>query len=231
MVRADDLAPLLAPQSGPAVGFRQGVIVSYDPTTGANTVAVGGSILTNLALLNTSEALLLVPGAVVGILTTGATWCILGRLTIPGTPDALTALASIRAGTGAYSGSASVIATSYAPPPDGEGPSVPDVLIGPTRRCMVIVSAGISYQFPATGSRAAYMSFSVSGAGSFPASDSNALYVSSGGTDGVPLAASYVALLTPDQIPAAGIYHFTAEYRVSAGTMLFDSRHLIVVPL
>jgi hypothetical protein len=94
----DDLVPVLAPppaSGSAAVGYRQGVIRSYDQTTGANTVDVGGATLTNLPLLNTSEALLLVPGAVVGVLTAGPSWFILGRVTVPGTPEALSALSMI----------------------------------------------------------------------------------------------------------------------------------------
>lgn len=94
----DDLVSLLArPEPGPAqpVGYRQGVIISYDQTTGANRVLVGGTTVTDLPLLNTSEALLLTPGAVVGILTAGPSWFIIGRVTIPGTKDALSALSMI----------------------------------------------------------------------------------------------------------------------------------------
>lgn len=94
----DDLVSLLArPEPGPAqpVGYRQGVIISYDQTTGANQVLVGGTTVTDLPLLNTSEALLLTPGAVVGILTAGPSWFIIGRVTVPGTADALSALSMI----------------------------------------------------------------------------------------------------------------------------------------
>src|SRR5688500_10078081 len=94
----DDLVAALAPppaSGGAAVGYRQGVIRSYDQTTGANTVEVGGALLTNLSLLNTSEALLLTPGAVVGVLTAGPAWFILGRVTVPCTPEALSALSMI----------------------------------------------------------------------------------------------------------------------------------------
>ncbi|HEY3484350.1 MAG TPA: hypothetical protein VGK49_03150, partial [Ilumatobacteraceae bacterium] len=95
-MRSDDLVPLLAQSPGPAVGFRQGVIVTWDQETAENTVLVGRSIMTNLPILNTSEAAILAEGDVVGILVAGATWGILGRFTIPGTPEAVSALSSLR---------------------------------------------------------------------------------------------------------------------------------------
>lgn len=94
-MRSDDLVPLLAPSPGPAVGFRQGVIITWDADTAENTVLVGNSVMTNLPILNTSEAAILAAGDVVGILTAGQTWGILGRFTIPGTPEAVSGIKSI----------------------------------------------------------------------------------------------------------------------------------------
>lgn len=83
MARSDDLAPLLAPAPAPAVGYRQGVVVAWDSVTFANQVSVGGATVTNLPLLNSSDASLIVPGDTVGILTFGSSWAILGRFTVP----------------------------------------------------------------------------------------------------------------------------------------------------
>lgn len=94
-MRSDDLVPLLAPDPGKPVGFRQGVVIAWNPDTAANTVLVGGSLMTNLPILNTSEASLLAEGDVVGVLTSGSTWAIMGRFTIPGTPEAVSSIQSI----------------------------------------------------------------------------------------------------------------------------------------
>ena len=83
MARSDDLAPLFTPGAAPAVGFRQGVVVTWDGVTFANEVTVGGSTLTNLPVLNLSDSASIVPGDVVGILTFGSSWAILGRFTVP----------------------------------------------------------------------------------------------------------------------------------------------------
>lgn len=83
MARSDDLAPLLIPGAGPVLGFRQGVVVAWDPVTFANQVRVGGTVLDDLPLLSSADAALIVPGDVVSILTLGPTWGILGRFVQP----------------------------------------------------------------------------------------------------------------------------------------------------
>ena len=75
--------------------YRQGVVLTWDPTDASNTVQVDGTVFTNLPIFNTNEALQLVPGAVVGIVDIGTTWAILGRMTIPGTAEAASALSAI----------------------------------------------------------------------------------------------------------------------------------------
>lgn len=94
-MRGDDLAPLLGAPPAAGVGYRQGTVRAWNPTTAENVIDVDGVEFENLTILNTSEALLLVPGDVVGILTTGqaaSSWTILGRLTIPGTDAAASSL-------------------------------------------------------------------------------------------------------------------------------------------
>lgn len=100
-----DMASLFsAPPTGPAqnVRFRQGQIVTFDPTTLANTVNVGGAPLVNLPLLGVAEAASLVPGASVGIMVIGdegaRTMFIIGRSVIPNTPDATAAITQVSQG-------------------------------------------------------------------------------------------------------------------------------------
>lgn len=94
-MRSDDLVPLLVPPpQAVGLGFRQGVIQTWNPANAENTVLVGGTLLQNLPILNTAEALLLGAGDVVGILTYQSSWWILGRITIPGTPQAVATLGS-----------------------------------------------------------------------------------------------------------------------------------------
>ena len=94
----DDLADLFVAAPDPPsqdVRFRQGVIVTFDQVTLENTVLVGGTVLANLPLLGVGEATLLVPGAVVGIMSVGATaktMFIIGRAVVPNTADAADAI-------------------------------------------------------------------------------------------------------------------------------------------
>jgi hypothetical protein len=95
-VRSSDLVPVLAGLSGGrGMNFRQGSIVTWDPDTAENTVLVGETLLENLPILNTSEASLLQAGDVVGIMSSGSSWAIMGRLVIPGTPEAASSIKAI----------------------------------------------------------------------------------------------------------------------------------------
>ena len=78
MARSDDLAGLLAPAAGPATGVRQGKVIAFDALTGASTVAVAGSVLTNLRRLDTG--ITPTAGDVVLLLRVRSSWLILGRI-------------------------------------------------------------------------------------------------------------------------------------------------------
>ena len=81
---SSDLAALF-PGSDPATGVtvRQGVIVAWDPSTGDNTVNVGGAQLTNLPFL-IAESVVLAAGDVVQLQSQGGKLYIQGKVTDPG---------------------------------------------------------------------------------------------------------------------------------------------------
>lgn len=83
MAKADDLAGLLPPPGTEEhdLGFRQGVIRTWDLGTGANTVDVGGATVSNLPVLSESGLVVLYPGDIVGILRVRSQYFILGRIT------------------------------------------------------------------------------------------------------------------------------------------------------
>jgi hypothetical protein len=97
MSRSSDLVPYLSKPNGKGepIGFRQGEVVAWDQETAVNVIRVGVELFENLPCLNTSEASLLVPGDVVGIMTAGSTWAVMGRLIIPGSPEAASSIRSI----------------------------------------------------------------------------------------------------------------------------------------
>jgi hypothetical protein len=88
-VSLDDLVPLFAPDPSapPPLNFRQGRVVAWNPDTGENTIDVGGAQLEDVSVLNTGEAIALKVGHIVGLITWGSSWFIIGRITVPGSPD------------------------------------------------------------------------------------------------------------------------------------------------
>jgi hypothetical protein len=81
--------------TGAPVTFRQGVVVTWDISTGENTVNVGGTVLSNLPVLTTGEVTSLAAGDVVGLLRSGTQYFVLGRIDL-----AETAGGSINIGAG-----------------------------------------------------------------------------------------------------------------------------------
>lgn len=85
MNRADDIADLFAdPPAPPAqtVQYRQGLVTDWNPTTAASVVRVGGTDMVNLPVFTPAVAHI-VEGSVVGLITAGPSWMILGPITDP----------------------------------------------------------------------------------------------------------------------------------------------------
>jgi hypothetical protein len=155
-VPADDLSTeFVAPPTG--VGYKQGVVVSFDRTDASNVVQVDGADFTNLAIFNSTEVMLLEPGNVVGILTTGptsASWWILGRITIPGTPEAATALSAlaIQSVEGPQDGKFTTSEGNYVDIPGAPpGPSLDRVVVGASGRLLVIISCRVRVYLSGVG--------------------------------------------------------------------------------
>lgn len=162
---SDDLTPLLGQQPTAGVSYRQGIIRAWDPTTAANTVEVAGALIDDLPILNTNEALLLQPGDVVGILASGASWAILGRLTVPGTAAASSALSAIDTITGEQLTQHSTNSTSWVTLTGG--PTV-TVNVRPSGRVLLLFSAQIGWANPAPGAVNGDAGIAISGANSRP---------------------------------------------------------------
>jgi hypothetical protein len=231
-----------AAPAGPAqaMSYRQGVIVEFDPLTGANKINVGGTVLEDLPILNTTEALLLTPGAVVGIMVVGSTWAILGRLAIPGTPDAASALTAVRTFSDSVVTSESTTSTTYTDLAT-VGPAVADVLIGASGRALVTVSCEIR-SVAAAGSAistgAGFMNFDIAGATTLSPLDPWAALgwirydESAASTKAIDIrvAASRQTLLTGLN---PGAHTFTALYKAgsSSNAATFLGRNITVIPL
>lgn len=212
--------------------YRKGTILTWNPNDATNTVQVDGAVFTNLPILNTDEALLLGSGSTVAIIDLGTTWAILGRLTIPGTADAATALATLQTfsqmvdvfettTSGTYGDLATV------------GPTV-TVPIGKSGRCMVMLSVRVGWSAQnAGGGKCCTV---LSGANTQAASDtaypvaSHFLSLSGGATS-----TSFVRTGTQHLFSGLnpGSTTFTVKYAATtAGNQCdFTTRELFVIPL
>lgn len=229
MARADDLVPLLGGEPSPGVGFRQGVVMSYNQATAENTVLVGGTLMTNLSIFNSSEALLLAPGLVVGILTVGSTWFIMGRITIPGQPDAATALLALRTASATEPSQEGTTTTSYTNLAT-TGPVV-SFALGASGRFLVLTTSMFDYAVN-NGQAGGWMSYDVAGPSNLSASDvrsvkSVLLSSSNWIAGGRFTAVTYHSGMTP------GNYTVTAKYKSISGvnTVNFADRNITVIAL
>ncbi len=149
--------------SSGGVGFRQGVVRTWDPLTARNTVEIGGTVFENLPILNTVEASLLQPGDVVGIEVTGrgvGSWYIKGRITIPGTPQATSAYSALFSRTRTITSTAipnlwigiqwtgtsnpSQLRSASALDATKDEVTLSDVLIGASGSCLIIISGELA---------------------------------------------------------------------------------------
>lgn len=232
---SDDLTPLLAQQPTTGVGYRQGIIRSWNATNAENTVEVDGILVENLPILNTNnDALQLAAGDAVGIMTTGtaaSSWMILGRVTIPGTPAAESLLSQVSSGiaAGVVTTQQSTASTTYTDLAT-VGPSA-TVTIRPTGKCLVIISAQMGYA-TATATGGAKASFVATGANTIGTSGQRSinmgLLTGAAGTFRVDQfgATFYLDGLNP------GPTTFTMKYGAQNGaTADFSDRVLVVFPL
>ena len=245
--RVEDLAPLLAQQPSGSVGFRQGTVVAWDPITASNVVDVGGTLLTDVPILNSTESLILKPNDVVGLLSTGEgakSFWIVGRITIPGTPQAASALTAVGLRGASWDGVMTTMSsTSYVDIPNS--PSV-SVLIGQSRRCIVIIGASFLWNSDQAGftGNAAYITVgSTAPDGSVDTisfGDSRALACSmndgSTGKDAYPgtefISASKVMYYDEPtgNLSQTGTWTFRLKGRVNGGSVVMSNGHLAILP-
>lgn len=90
MTTTDDITELLlAGNTGemPELGFHQGIVVAWDIQTGENIIRTAGTDVVDIQMLNSTEALVLEPGHVVGLLRFKNTYFILGRIVTANSAD------------------------------------------------------------------------------------------------------------------------------------------------
>jgi hypothetical protein len=84
--------------------YRQGVILTFNPATGANTVQVGGAVLTDLPILAGGDTVNFAADDVVVLLRYRSSWAILGRIVVPGNTDLLATAVGFAAGSNSVTG-------------------------------------------------------------------------------------------------------------------------------
>ena len=152
------------------VRFRQGTIVSWDNLTLENVIDVGGTELSDLPVLGLAEVATYEAGDVVGILVIGnedhgKTYAVIGQITAPDTPAALSALSFLAAfiqtdEVSTLETTNSTSATDLAT----VGPEV-TVRIGPSGLAIVFVSAEMFISTSTNGTvRRALSGYTISGA-------------------------------------------------------------------
>lgn len=205
------------------LGFHQGTVVAWDSNTNANTIAIGGGTVTNIPTLSTADSIMMSVGDNVALLRFKSTYFILGRVTPPGASNAF----GIRAAQA--NGSVSTTSTSYV---DLGGPTLSNVYVGSSRRCLVFISAGIG---PAANDFAT-VNFTVSGASTIaPSADVHAgAYIGAVGFSGSPNAVGSAGrqfLLTAADGLNQGLNTFSMRYLSwSGGNANFVFRTIIVFP-
>lgn len=231
----DDLVPLLVPQESSAVGFRQGVVVSWSQQTGANQVLVGGSLMTDLPMLNISDALLLNAGDVVSILTFGSgakSMGVLGRFAVPGTAAALTSLAALATVSNTIAvgeTTTSMTMTDLAT----VGPTA-SITVRSSGRVMLIMSARVGWASANNGGGS--MSVALSGANTAAAGDAGnqpilSSLITTAGVDQIGAFRSSISHVYEGLSP--GLTTWTAKYRTlfTGETADFDDRTIVLFPL
>lgn len=238
-MNSNDLVPYYGGDNSNKLGIRQGVILSWDSTDGSNSVSVGGTILTDLTIMNPSEAAYFQAGDVVNILTLPGTWGILGRFVVPGSAQAIAALSAFKTQSATVSDTDSVTSSSYAAAPTNPGPEI-TITVGPSGRLLVFITAEISGQSTKAANNTAMpmgrMGITLSGANTVSAVDieslmtSNNLLVNASITLGVSMAATRVVLIE-DLNPGATT--ITAQYRMQGnGTSInFNNRNLTAMAI
>lgn len=228
-MRADDIAALMVAgmqsqvTGNTDIGYHTGVVKAWDTLTGLNSVDINGVTFNNLKVLSTGDSIMLAAGDTVVIMRFQTQYFILGRVAAPGLG------ASLATRTARVNPNESTSSTTFTDLTTF-GPTVPDVYIGSSRRCLVMVSATVAGG-PQFGG---YAAFEVTGASTIPAVGANGVYGAfTGASGGMQSSLAVVIPLSADDGLNAGRNTFTMKYRREASypdTAFFNTRILTVIP-
>lgn len=80
VMRSDDLAPILAAQPGPGLTMKQGQVLAWNTTTGANTIDISGTAFTNVPVIGQANIATMAVNDQVICLVAGRAVYVLGKL-------------------------------------------------------------------------------------------------------------------------------------------------------
>ncbi|QFU87886.1 hypothetical protein [Amycolatopsis sp. YIM 10] len=238
-MKADILADLMAaqaqaPQQSADIGYHTGVVVSWDPISGANTVDINGQQFVNLRVLSSGPGVLFASNDTVVLMRIKTTYFILGRVAAPGAGAALAMRTAFAANTGTLSAGGINVWRDLSTG-DTSGPVLSDVYISSACRALVILSAYMEVG----GDTSGMMGFEITGASTIPANYYRAIRLSHFTFDpdydnniGASVSSTFVIDKTILPGLNSGMNTFTAKYtRYSGdGFITFDRRHLTVIP-
>jgi hypothetical protein len=239
-------ADLAAPAPlGPAgqVGYRTGVIVTWDPLTLANTVRVDNTIIPNVQIKNLAEIPFLAVGSRVSVLSVRypdglSSFYIDGRIITPETDEATQVVSALSAGSILHDFIETTEGTAASPWVDLAtiGPIV-EPTVSPTGRLVVLLGAACSTPDDplAFNTGGGLMSFALSGANTLAADDERAIQLVAN-LESVDGESNYVLGSVFGAIELtglnAGLTTITAKYGADvAADTLFSNRSLTVITL
>lgn len=205
------LVPFLVPRGEADVGFHSGQVLAWDPEAGTNTILVLGTPMQDLQIVSSGSVSVGV-GDTVAIWRYKSTYFVMGR--IAPVDQALTVRAAADAATGFTTST-----TVFTDLSSGAGPTLDDVYIGPSQRCLVFLSCGAT----ATDEGYASAHFQVTGASTIspptgPSNWSEGAFVGNdvagagANTAEVAGSATRVFLLTAADGLNTGLNTFTVKY-------------------
>ncbi len=227
------LAAATAPPSGGAdLSHYTGQILSWDESSGVNSVQVNGGPVSNMRVLQSGIGVTYQPGDAVMVEKRMSQWYILGKVAAPG------ASAGNQIQSAAVAAQQSTTSTTY-----GDlatyGPEV-SVYIGSSRRCLVLFSANVQSLANAGTPTLQYIggtaAVQVSGASTVAAGPyycgGLVWYATASAPQGFQMVSTQVTLLAAANGLTQGLNTFTLKYRAIAANpgASFIDRNITVVP-
>lgn len=214
-------AGLASPQGSDDTGIYTGVILTWDESSGVNTVNINGVAMSNLRTIQSGIGLIYQPGDTVMIQRKGTQYYIQGKVAAPGAgASAQIAAAQIQTQETSTSATFGDLGTF--------GPSV-TVNIGTSRRALVFVNSMVQ-----VSSSAGYASFEVTGPSAITPNNLRSAAMGSTAVGTIFGIQTATVLLTASDGLNAGNNTFSMKYRrdvFGAGTGAdFATRRITVIP-